>query len=196
MSDDTRSLQPKGPRKNRPRILVVNNPGSSSEDEKIVTNSYPSYGYQAPTHPSSSQSLLLERPNQSHTHLPAPLTTDLPPEHRLCYPSSRSNPSNPALSSPSSTSSPAIESTPPPSTPGQGQPPVDLAGEATFRRDYAQPLNQERPETAPYSSSGGTGMFERLRAHYPRAANNQRIPSRPATVRSSASPRFICYSRG
>lgn len=184
MSDDARSGQPKGPRKNlRPRILVVNNPGSgsSSEDEKIVNNTYSSYGYQPSGHPSSSQSLLLDRPTQSHSHIPAPLTTDLPPEHRHCYPSSRSNPSNPALSSPSSTSSPAIESTPPPSTPGQGQPPVDLTGEATFRRDYSQPLTQDRPETAPYTSSGST-LFDRFRSPLQRSVNGGRVSSRPATV--------------
>lgn len=194
MSDDSRSLQPKGPRKNqRPRILVVNNPGSgsSSEDEKIVNNSYSSYTYQPTGHPSSSQSLLLDRPPQPHAHFPAPLTTDLPPEHRLCYPSSRSNPSNPALSSPSSTSSPAIESTPPPSTPGQSQPPVDLPGEATFRRDYAHPLTQDRPDTAPYSSSG-SGFIDRFRSHLPRPGNGPRISNRPATVRDSFNSFTLC----
>ncbi|TCD63316.1 hypothetical protein EIP91_005662 [Steccherinum ochraceum] len=194
MSDDARSAQPKGPRKNRPRILVVNNPGSSSEDEKIVNTSHSSYSYQA--HPSSSQSLLLERPSQSHSHIPTPLTTDLPPEHRHCYPSSRSNPSNPALSSPSSTSSPAIESTPPPSTPGQSQPPVDLAGDATFRRDYAHPLTQDRPETAPYSSSG-SGLFDRLRGHPSRPANGARISNRPATSPTTSIPEtFVSPTSG
>ncbi|KAH8102547.1 MAP kinase [Cristinia sonorae] len=189
MSDDARSAPPKGPRK-RPRILVVNNPGSgsSSEDEKIVNPTYPSYGYQPPGHPSSSQSLLLDRPAQPHSHIPAPLTTDLPPEHRHCYPSSRSNPSNPALSSPSSTSSPAIESTPPPSTPGQSQPPVDLVSEATFRRDHVHPLNQERPGTAPYPSST-PGLFDRLRSHlHGRPSNSQHISARPATSPTTSIP--------
>ena len=186
MSDDARSaLAPKGPRR-RPRILVVNNPGpdSSSEEEKIVSNDYATYSYQTPAHPSSSQSLLLDKSTPPNSHIPPLLTTDLP-EHRHGYPSSRSNPSNPALSSPSSTSSPAFESTPPPSTPGQSLPPVDLAGESTLRPDnVALPFPDRLDPTLRDTPSrpSNTVVFDRLRSHLPRTANISQSSSRPASV--------------
>ncbi|KIK46448.1 hypothetical protein CY34DRAFT_412782 [Suillus luteus UH-Slu-Lm8-n1] len=111
MSEDTRSSSAPRPR----RVLVLSNPdpgdSSSSEDER------PPYPHRQPQ---ISDTSLCQYPIPViPTPLPRPprpalpLTTDLPHHH---YPPSRSNPN---LSSPSSQSSNAVESTPPPSTPGQ-----------------------------------------------------------------------------
>lgn len=173
MSDEVKSTTSK-PRRQRPRILVVNNPGPDSDDEQITypadasSMSNPSYSDRA--HPSASQ------------YIP-PLTTNLSEVSRP-YPSSRSNPSNPALSSPSSTSSRAFESTPPPSTPGQSNHPEELCTEGTLRQEPVLVSYSDASETItpPSATSRTTGVFNRLRlhrhGHTRRSSNN----ARPASV--------------
>ena len=187
MLDETRSNLQRPRKLARPRILVVSNGGaesSSSEGEDRPSYSddfYPSY--QSTTHPTTSTASFNERHTPQH---PPPLTTNNLPEHRP-YPSSRSNPSNPALSSPSSTSSPAFESTPPPSTPGQSNPP-DLSSEGTLRQE---PVIVSYPDGDEAASQLATrpgqqqpGLFTRLRSHLPqRQTHGRRLSgNRPATV--------------
>ncbi|KAI0931861.1 hypothetical protein AcW2_000643 [Taiwanofungus camphoratus] len=190
MSDETRSNYGKGRR--RPRILLVNNPdpegASSSDDEKLgqptaYTRPHP---YPRPL-PSPSHATAMDRSQASSTsHMPAPLTTDIP-EQRHCYPSSRSNPSNPALSSPSSTSSPAFESTPPPSTPGQSAPPVDLTEDGGVRHEAVALPAPDRNDTSAHCTSRPAKLFDKFKSHLPRhghvrrSSNNSRPPSSPTT---------------
>ncbi|KIJ57782.1 hypothetical protein HYDPIDRAFT_34798 [Hydnomerulius pinastri MD-312] len=114
MSEDTKSSTARGR-----RVLVLSNPdpgdSSSSEDEHRRGYHQPQASYSSlPQVPSSMHPTSPYRPiKPAH---PTPLTTDF--AHHI--PSSYSNH---ALSSPSSQSSNAVESTPPPSTPGQAVPP-------------------------------------------------------------------------
>ncbi|KAI0080311.1 hypothetical protein K474DRAFT_1689329, partial [Panus rudis PR-1116 ss-1] len=167
MSDDARSA-PKGPRRTKPRILILANPDGSDDESKP----YDDYNYQQPPYPSTSQSYLPGRIQNANPPLPPPLHTDLT-EHRHCYPSSRSNP---ALSSPSSTSSPAVESTPPPSTPGQSQHSIDLS-EGTLRQEHIPPAISDRPDgPSKYHRS-----HDRVRPQPPRPNNSSQTSLRPAT---------------
>lgn len=167
MSDEVKSTTSK-PRKPRPRILVVNNPSPSDEEDTYPSNSA-----------SMSNPSLSDRAHSSATQYIAPLTTNLPEVSRP-YPSSRSNPSNPALSSPSSTSSRAFESTPPPSTPGQSNHPEELCNEGTLRQDL---VDGSETITPPSATSRPPGMLSRLRFNRPgharRTSNNS---ARPAPV--------------
>lgn len=176
MSDEVRSSTSK-PRRARPRILVVNNPGpdssSGSDGEHIVVHN----GYEYQHMGSMSTPSFTERPRVPPSQYPPPLTTNLPEVSRP-YPSSRSNPSNPALSSPSSTSSRAFESTPPPSTPGQS----DISTEGTLRQEpVIVPYPDGSDITPPSASSRSGGMFTRL---FPRSGHTRRSSNtvRPATV--------------
>lgn len=190
MSDDTRSNHAK-PRKLK-RILVVNNPspddGSSSDDQRRLppSSSYSSTPLTYPPRPLPI-SPVHPAPHHDHplsstaSHIPAPLTTNFP-DHRVNYPSSRSNPSNPALSSPSSTSSRALESTPPPSTPGQSLPPVDLNSESTLRQEHVHTVSNDRNE-GQHQPSSRTRLFDHFMPHLPRPSHNRRgSNNRPATV--------------
>ncbi|KAJ3549650.1 hypothetical protein NM688_g5156 [Phlebia brevispora] len=190
MSDDIKAATLKQ-RKHRPQILFVSNGGaetsSSSEDERIV---HDDYNYQPPAHPTSSNPSFEER--RPSPHHPPPLTTNLS-DHRH-YPSSRSNPSNPALSSPSSTSSPAVESTPPPSTPSQSNPP-DLSTEGTLRQEPVIVAYPDSNESTPQLATTNRGLFARVRSHLPQRQNHGRRLSgnRPATspvAESSYSPQM------
>ncbi|KZT75114.1 hypothetical protein DAEQUDRAFT_21899 [Daedalea quercina L-15889] len=185
MSDDTRSsatASSKGRKPLRPRILVVNNPGpdssSDSEEMKQALNPHRSDYHRRPL-PSPGRSAAVERPQPytSRGPLPPPLTTDMP-EQRQGY---HSNPSNPALSSPSSTSSPAVESTPPPSTPGQSAPPVDLSGEGTLRPEMVALSSADRNE-AVCQRSIADGFKSFLRhPHVRRSSQNSRPSSSPTS---------------
>ncbi|KAF7799268.1 hypothetical protein EIP86_010500 [Pleurotus ostreatoroseus] len=175
MSDDVKSTSHRS-RKTRAQILFVSNGGaedsSSSEDERIV---HDDNLYHSPAHATSSNVSFEER--RPLPPYPPPLTTNLP-EHRH-YPSSRSNPSNPALSSPSSTSSPAIESTPPPSTPSQSNPP-DLSSEGTLRQDPVIVTYAEGSESTTQPPSNRGGFLARMRL--PRQNHARRLSgNRPAT---------------
>ena len=185
MSDDVKSTAK--PRKSRPRILVVNNPNpdsSSSSDEEHILNPY----YQQSVLGSIANPSF---PEQSYnpSPYPPPLTTTNLPEVSRPYPSSRSNPSNPALSSPSSTSSRAFESTPPPSTPGQSSHPDDLSSEGTLRQDTAAVSYSEVNDTTPPSATSRAGAsLTRHRAPYPRPGHGRRASNntRPTTVSVTA----------
>nr|WCD39453.1 Ste11-1 [Ganoderma boninense]VWO94206.1 STE/STE11/BCK1 protein kinase [Ganoderma boninense] len=186
MSDDARSIHTRPPPQRRKRILVVSNASpESSEDEGPPPEPQKPYYYPRPL-PSPSISLpSAEQPYRdrryspsNNSHLPPPLTTNLPP-----YSSSRSNPSNPALSSPSSTSSPAVESTPPPSTPGLGVPSLHIPDEGTIRQDMITPAASDRNDSTPQASRP-RGVFERIRSHVPHQVHERRYSSsgsRPAT---------------
>lgn len=101
VTEDAKSTSTRGR-----RVLVLSNPdvdSSSDDDDRrgSSTQTQPQSFHQ----PSSSATYRPIKP--AH---PTRLTTDIPPH-------------NPTLSSPSSQSSNAVESTPPPSTPGQAVPP-------------------------------------------------------------------------
>lgn len=167
MSDDRSNAS--RPKKQRPRILVVNNPSpNSSDDERIILNNPP-----AGAHSLVSQ-------------YPPPLNTNLPDASRP-YPSS--NPSNPALSSPSSTSSRAFESTPPPSTPGQSTHPEDLCNEGTLRQEPVLVSYPDGSETItpPSASSQGSRLLDRLRfpnrPNHARRSSNNSVKPNTTTVR-------------
>lgn len=172
MTDDSRANAPRGPRKANRRILLVSNPTQSSSDEDKPDTYYPPQ----PPHSGPSQSYTHEHSLPPNNRVqPPPLSTKDLPEHRNYYPSSRSNPSNPALSSPSSTSSHVLESTPPPSTPGQSQPSVDIVSEGTLRPEHATLIAHERSDSLP--------------SHPSRASPNDR--PKPQTSHSSPNPNHI-----
>ena len=112
------------------------------------------------------------------SHMPPPLTTNL-----HCYP--RSNPSNPALSSPSSTSSPAVESTPPPSTPGLNGSRIQLSEEGTITQDMISSVGSDRNENTPQARPR---PFVRPQPQ-PNPRRYSSSGSRPATVRRAS----ICH---
>jgi len=106
--------------KSKGRVLVLSNPDVESDDD-------PQTQGHSPPQPSLSQ------PPCPIKH-PTRLTTDLP--HHIT-----SSHSNPTLSSPSSQSSNAVESTPPPSTPGQAIPP-DIGAPFCFTHDDGSAVNE------------------------------------------------------
>lgn len=190
MSDDGRSAAytRKPPRRGR-RVLVVSNasPETSSEEDVAPPPPPNPYGYPRPlptpsrSLPSTEQFTHARFPSGPNPHtMPPPLTTNI-------YPSSRSNPSNPALSSPSSTSSPAVESTPPPSTPGLSASTIqfnDGEGTGTFRQEMFNPaVAMDRYDSTPQASRPPR-QFVRSQANA--QAHERRYSSsgsRPATVR-------------
>lgn len=179
MSDDVKSSTSK-PRKTRPRILVVNNPGpdssSSSDEDHIIHNAC---DYPPAVLASMSTPSFTDRTRVPQSQYPTPLTTNLSEVSRP-YPSSRSNPSNPALSSPSSTSSRAFESTPPPSTPGQSNHPEDISSEGTLRQEPVIVPYPDGSDTTPPSAT--SRVFNRLRFTRPGHTRRSSNTTRPATV--------------
>ncbi|TBU63668.1 hypothetical protein BD310DRAFT_518712 [Dichomitus squalens] len=189
MSDDARSIHTRQPR--RRRVLVVSNasPPESSSDEDLRPEPQPKSFPRPLPSPSSSHSytepIYPERHygTGSNSHIPTRLhTTD------IRYPSSHSNPSNPALSSPSSASSPAADLTPPPSTPGLGSTSLHISDEGTIRQDMINPVASDRYESAP-SVSRPAKLAERMRSQGPGQLprRNSSSGSRPATVCSDPS---------
>ena len=185
MSDDARSIHTRPQLPRRKRILVVSNASPENSEDEGPPPQKP-YGYPRPLpSPSSSLPSAEQHYHDRHyspgnnAHLPPPLTTNLP--H---YPSSRSNPSNPALSSPSSSSSPAVESTPPPSTPGLSGPSLHIPDEGTIRQDMITPATSDRNDSTPQASRP-RAIFERIWSHVPNQVHERRYSSsgsRPATV--------------
>ena len=157
MVDDSKPL-PAGPGRKRPprRFFVVANP-----NEETVDTSTPSF-YPLPPLPNPS----LQHPDKPTPGppQPSPINTDnLKQKYQPRY-----NPSDRTLSSPSTpTSSPALESTPPPSTPGQKSiPSIELA-QGSDRDNSQNPLisrtdNFVKKITAPFShvrrKSSGTNV--------------------------------------
>lgn len=186
MTDDTRSstsASNKARKPARPRILVVNNPSpdssSDSEEAKQAKNMYKLPDYHRRPLPSPGRSAPTEQSQMPIGRIPPPppLVTDTLDQRPGGY---HSNPSNPALSSPSSTSSPAVESTPPPSTPGQSAPPVDLSGEGTLRPEMIALPSADRNESVCQRSAQILGAFKQsfpLRPHVRRYSNG-----RPSSV--------------
>ncbi|KAI1793829.1 hypothetical protein LXA43DRAFT_177243 [Ganoderma leucocontextum] len=183
MSDDARSIHTRQQPPRRKRILVVSNasPDSGEEGPPPEPQKYPRPLPSPSSSLPSAEPFYHDRPygTGNNSHLPTPLTTNL----AHCYPSSRSNPSNPALSSPSSTSSPAVESTPPPSTPGLSGPSLHIPDEGTIRQDMITPAASDRNDHTPQASRP-TRIFERIRSHVSNQAHERRYSSsgsRPAT---------------
>ncbi|KAH7910883.1 hypothetical protein BJ138DRAFT_1151938 [Hygrophoropsis aurantiaca] len=156
MSEDTKSSAAKA---RHGRVLIISNPdpgdSSSSEDE----NPNKSYHIQPSPHqiPQASSSTTMPSYRGARSG-PPPLTMPLQ------YPQSSSNPT---LSSPSSNSSAAIESTPPPSTPGQPAAsdfPTDVYGEEEARGSRERVEYQQQParlvqkiaDTFPWKSRRGS----------------------------------------
>ena len=158
---------PVGPSRRRParRFFVVTNPNEEAHD-----SSTPSF-YQPP--PLQNSSLQFpEKPTPSPPQ-PSPINTDnLKQKYQPRY-----NPSDRTLSSPSTpTSSPALESTPPPSTPGQKSiPSIDLAQGSD--RDNSQNTLISRTDnfvkkiTAPFS-------------HVRRKSSGNNVPPATGSVRA------------
>ena len=147
MLDDPKSLPAGGSRKRvyKPirRVYVVANP-----NEETAGPSTPPF-YSPPPLPNASMQYH-DRQGPSPPQ-PSPINTDiLKQKHQPRYNSDL------ALSSPSTTSSPALESTPPPSTPGQKSiPSIDLA-QGSDRDNCQNPLisrtdNFVKKITAPFN---------------------------------------------
>lgn len=159
MSEDARS-------KNQRRVLYVANPGSDSDDSDDNNLNY----HNLPSSISTQQQPT-SRPSAYH---PAPLTTNLPPDHTHHY-----QHSNPTLSSPSSTSSPAAESTPPPSTPGIAAPSTEQDLPITPYIERADSQQQISTSRKIFQSLKSPFHHHRV-SHLPRPTSSQK---RPATVR-------------
>lgn len=166
MLDDPKPL-PAGPGRKRParRFFVVANPNEETVDKSTPTfNPLPPLPNTSFQHP--------DRPTPSPPH-PTPINTDnLKQKYQPRY-----NTSDRTLSSPSTpTSSPALESTPPPSTPGQKSiPSIELAHGSD--RDNSQNHLISRTDnfvkkiTAPFS-------------HVRRKSSGNNVPSTTGTVRA------------
>lgn len=120
------------------RIYVVVNPNEEGDEDVPV----PKQPFYAPPPLPTPQSQLDDRLHSGPPH-PGPINTD---NLKQKYP--HYNTSDRTLSSPSTpTSSPAVESTPPPSTPGQKSvPSIDLT-QGSDRSDGSQPHIAGRAET-------------------------------------------------
>lgn len=127
MSEDTKSSTHRGR-----RVLVLANPdpGDSSSSDDDRRRRYHHL-------PQSSHSSLHQPP--SSMPLPSPYRPIIKPANPTLTTDITSSHSNPTLSSPSSQSSNAVESTPPPSTPGQAAPP-DIAT-TLFTHDNGSAVN-------------------------------------------------------
>ena len=172
MSEEAKSFYQAQPRRPKPRLLVVSNPDNVDADNSPL--------WFPPSQPPHSNKSYAEPQQPLKAPPPPPLTTNLPPASLGQYPASRPNPSNQSLSSPSSTSSRAFESTPPPSTPGQSNPPDDISSEGTLGQDGVLVGYPDVSETTPPSacSSRKAGFIQRFGA-FPK---HRRRTSRPQTV--------------
>ncbi|KAI0053340.1 hypothetical protein FA95DRAFT_729894 [Auriscalpium vulgare] len=193
MSEDSKSIAPRSRRAHRPILVVANPSPDSDSDDNRPSRSFSSHRY----YPYNQPSPIAPSPSRdknifmtSTYREPGALTTTNLPSHTRQHPASQSNP---ALSSPSGTSSP------PPSTPGQPVPPMDLLGESTSRKDFASYssealLQQQQPASAVPSRAGN--FFGKLKSHIPRPhlSHDRRLSggSRPATVSSPQC--FLCPS--
>lgn len=150
-------------RKQHRPVFVVANPDSSDEDSHLPRQSSSSPSSSCVLSHNRFVSPLISRP---HVSLDPLNTTNLPDRNarHQAY-------SNPTLSSPSGTSSP------PPSTPGQPLPPVDIPVE---RPDVAHVNNST--DAIPQQHS----FFPNTRMHFPnKSKQTRRLNGRPATVRPS-----------
>jgi hypothetical protein len=178
MSEDVKSVFHM---RRKPRLLVVSNPDDADADDRVPEegqSSFPPFNSH-PTPPSFANKPFEEISTPPRAPAPPPLTTNLPPA-TLQYPSSRPNQSNQSLSSPSSTSSRAFESTPPPSTPGQSNPPDEISSEGTLGQDGVLVGYPDGSEITPPSASSRKGFMHKLRdfpKHKRRTSSN-----RPQTV--------------
>jgi len=174
MLDDQRPLPSALGRKRLPkqprRVYVVVNP-----NEETARASTPPF-YPPPPLPNPSFQYQ-DRPAPSPPQ-PSPINTDiLKQKHQPRY-----NPSDRTLSSPSTpTSSPALESTPPPSTPGQKSiPSIDLA-QGSDRDNSQNPLisrtdNFVKKITAPFN--------------HRRKSSSNNVPQTTGSVRAFSSDRL------
>lgn len=182
MSDDARSVLQS--RRRQPRLLIVSNPDDAEADNNVGQEAQPPsvpFNPYYQQQPFSNQTYEEKQP-LSRAPAPTPLTTCLPPTTLGQYSSSRPNQSNHSLSSPSSTSSRAFESTPPPSTPGQSNPPDDMSSEGTLGQDGVLVGYPDGTEVTPPSASSRSKAFMQktlaaLPGHKRRASSN-----RPQTV--------------
>ena len=143
--------------------LVVTNPGNESDDDSFVASHHV---YKTPPLPSpspTSHSPFSEQSSQPSTSYVQKATTPLTaviPDQSHAY----AGRSNPSLSSPSGSSSPAVESTPPPSTPGQLIPPTNPMADSNDKTPT--PINDAQQSTVvPRSGSTPTDKTKHY-AHY------------------------------
>ncbi|KAI0687787.1 hypothetical protein BC835DRAFT_383955 [Cytidiella melzeri] len=181
MSEEGRSVIQS--RRKPPRLLVIRNP-DDERDNTVGDEVQPSFSYHSQASVASNQ--YEEKPQPSRAPYPPPLTTNFPPATLGHYPASRPNPSNQSLSSPSSTSSRAFESTPPPSTPGQSNPPDDMSSEGTLGQDGVLVGCADGSDVTPFSASSKRGYIQRLAP----SPKHRRRGSRPqiSPVTSVADP--------
>ena len=162
------------------------NPGPDSGSEEDNIRQYTVY-----PNPTSQHYL---PPPGAATHSPytgryvtSRLSTNLPSDNSLRYPSSRSNPT---LSSPSSTSSHVVESTPPPITPSLSTPPADFSADTLSSQESSiTPGSVDRFDGFPPSRTTNIHMLNSQLHHrngnqlQHRAPASSSPPFRPAPVR-------------
>lgn len=163
----------------RPRrqVFIVSNPDDNDSGEEDASKSYEHRNPYSAALPSST---LSDRAPRPRPYGPPPLTTNLP------HQSYNERRSNPALSSPSSTSSPAVESTPPPSTPGQSGLQLDITPDGNLRRDIASPpMNGHAPQPSweqPPLRQGSSSKLPKLAMSPPTHYRNPSDHTRPLPV--------------
>ncbi|KAI0320340.1 hypothetical protein OF83DRAFT_1105241 [Amylostereum chailletii] len=206
MSTDSASIGPRSRKLYRPLVVANPSPDSESDSDRGTNptrpfanqrqfHDHPYSHHPLPSPTTRSPPLDLPTHSSSSYREPGPLnTTNLP--HHSRYPASRSNP---ALSSPSGTSSP------PPSTPGQSFPPVDIAGDGALHQEAiigpsnsSDALLQHSYGAQPAPCRTGN-IFSKLKSHMPqRHAHDRRLSSgsRPATSPVSATVSEAYSGRG
>jgi hypothetical protein len=181
MSEDAKSSANKA---RRPLRVVNPGPDSGSEEDNIR---------QYTVYPNPTSQHYLPPPGAT-THSPytgkyvtSRLSTNLPPDNGLRYPSSRSNPT---LSSPSSTSSHVVESTPPPITPSLSTPPADFSADTLSSQESSiTPGSIDRFDGFPPSRTTNIHMLNSQLHHrngnqlQHRTPASSSPPFRPAPVR-------------
>lgn len=186
MGDDASSITFFRRARGRRGPLVIVNPDNDSDQEshdRPHHNVYRPNPLPSPSvHSPFSETIVLPS-NVSHSHGQAsisypparplfPIMPDPPPNYPI-----RSNPSNPSLSSPSGSSSPAVESTPPPSTPGNM---ASSESNATVTSERQNGTHNDHGADTRQPNSGRMSMMDRLKG--PFIKPQKYGGSRPSTV--------------
>ncbi|THH09471.1 hypothetical protein EW145_g1989 [Phellinidium pouzarii] len=174
MAEDTQSSI-LGRRRVRRGPLVVTNPGNDSDED---ARGWPGHR-SSPRNPQPLPSPSSHSPYSEQSSLPSTSYTpksSMPLKAPISDQSSsyavRSNLSNPSLSSPSGSCSPAVESTPPPSTPGQHTP--TEGGMTPAVEKPSSVFSDDKQDVRQHNNAARMSMMDRVKQHLPlyHAKNN------------------------
>lgn len=144
---------------------MLTNPDNDSDEDTSERATSRSTWYPPPLPSPTNHSPYSEQGSVSHPSYPSkPSISSKPDNYDQSSTYNARNPSNPSLSSPSGSSSPAVESTPPPSTPGQGVGPSTLLDDTSVVVDRSNnTFVDEHVEARQQNSVPRTSVMERVK---------------------------------